>query len=72
MFGGGLLVILFSDVSKEEDGNIVLKNVSFHIKKDEFVLIFNKNERILKIIRKLLCLEEKPDKGLIRLFNKNR
>lgn len=63
-------MILFNNVYKEKDGKVILKDVNFHIKREEFALIYNKNELSLKTLRKLLCKREDPDQGFIRLFNK--
>lgn len=63
-------MILFSHVYKEVNGDIVLRDINFNIKKDEFAFIYNENENVLVALRKLLCNKEKPDRGFVRLFNK--
>ncbi len=61
-------MIIFNQVYKEEKG-VKLKNLTFNIKRGDFVFIYDQDRDTLELLRKLMSGAASPDRGIIRWLN---
>ena len=65
-------MILFSQVTKRVNKELVLKDINFIIKRNDFVFVYEKDQEIMRTLLLLLSGQLKADKGLIRINNSKK
>jgi ABC-type ATPase involved in cell division len=59
-------LISFEQVDILEDEKLILNDISFKIDRDEFVIIYSNQVRVLTVLRDLISFNNYPDQGVIR------
>ena len=62
-------MILLNQVSIKQENEQILKNITFSVKRNEFVFVYDNQNKSIKLLRELLTGRKNPDSGLIRLLN---